>query len=189
MEGLNKAICFVAKAFEGQKRKGEDYPAVFHSLEAGHIAQTLTKDEQVIIASILHDTVEDTDVTISEIEEKFGKRVAELVIGDTQDQKEEPNPLDTWKARRQEIIDGLNSSVDLGLKIVSLSDTLSNMRSMYRCKQKFGVGLWYMFYQKDPKLHYWYYSSVAKAVSELADTAAYREYVWLIENTFLENER
>ncbi len=184
MERLSEAIAFVAVAFEGQKRKCEDIPAVFHSLEAGCIAQTLTTDEDTVIATLLHDTVEDADVTLVEIAARFGPRVAELVRGETEDKRPTESPEATWQLRKQEAVETLRRTQDVSLKILFLSDKLSNMRSLARAHERQGDAMWEAFHQKDPAAHARYYRAIADALSELAETAAYREYTALIEKTF-----
>ncbi len=186
MNKISEAILFVTAAFDGQYRKCENTPAVFHSLEAGNIAQSLSDDENIVIATLLHDTVEDAGVTLEEIEERFGSRVAQLVSGETEDKRLNKSPVDSWYERKQEAINRLRKSEDTGLKILFLSDKLSNIRSLYRSKQKFGAELWQMFHQTDPHAHCWYYNSIAKALEELKDTVSYKEYVDLIYRTFLE---
>ncbi len=186
MDKLSEAICFATSAFDGQTRKCERYPAILHSLEAATIAQTLTDEPEVIISAVLHDTVEDAGISIKEIEDKFGARVAFLVASETENKREMLPPENSWQVRKQESIDYLNKTEDLGVKVLYLSDKLSNIRSLYRSKQKFGNDLWGMFNQKDPKKHKWYYVSIANAIKELQDTNAYTEYVALIEKTFSE---
>ena len=64
---INKAVNFAQKAHAGQYRKGTDVPYITHVLEAGTIAASLTDDENVIAAAILHDTIEDTAVSKDDI--------------------------------------------------------------------------------------------------------------------------
>ena len=83
MKLLTKAIAFASRKHEGQKRKGTDIPYIVHPLEALSIASTLTNDENVLAAAVLHDVVEDTDMTLEALKEKFGSDVATLVDGVT----------------------------------------------------------------------------------------------------------
>ena len=79
---LEKAIEVATKAHEGQLRKtGEPY--IIHPIAVMKILQEWNMDEDTVIAGILHDTVEDTTLTLKEIEEEFGKDVAFLVNGVT----------------------------------------------------------------------------------------------------------
>ena len=76
-----RAIAFATKAHEGQFRKGTKRPYIVHPLEVGEIVATLTFDEEIISAAILHDTIEDCEeVTDEVLRKEFGDRVTELVL-------------------------------------------------------------------------------------------------------------
>lgn len=83
-------------------------------------------------------------------------------------------------------IAGLLAAEDPGVAVVTLGDKLSNLRSLYRCKEEKGAAMWDAFHQKDPAQHHWYYRTIAGALSPLARTAAWREYDWLIRQVFEE---
>ena len=87
MRLIEKAIVFATWAHEGAVRKGKGRPFILHPLEVLSIAASLTEDEEVLAAAVLHDTVEDTPVTREEIEWKFGFRVASLRGKHLADQK------------------------------------------------------------------------------------------------------
>lgn len=72
-EILNKAIVYAVKVHNGQVRKGTQVPYILHPLEAASIVGTLTTDEEVIAAAVLHDVVEDTAATTECIQEPLGK--------------------------------------------------------------------------------------------------------------------
>ena len=61
IEVIEKAIMFATQAHEGQVRKGTDRPYIVHPLEVGRIVASMTEDEEIISAAILHDTIEDCD--------------------------------------------------------------------------------------------------------------------------------
>ena len=65
---------------------------------------------------------------------------------------------------------------------------LSNLRSFYRAWLKDGDKIWLELNQKDPKMHAWYYRSIAKSIVSLKDSAAYKEYVELIDKIFGKEE-
>lgn len=165
-------------------RKCECHPAILHSLEAAAITQTLTDEKEAVIAAVLHDTVEDANVKIEEILGKFGERVAQLVLSETENKRVNRDPGETWKERKEESIAVLNATQDLGIKALYLGDKLSNMRSLNRCVNQFGPQMWQQFHQTDPEAHKWYYTAIAEALSEFSDTPAYQEYVGLIKQTF-----
>ena len=76
---LDKAIVFAVKAHKGAERKGKGFPYIVHPMEAVAIAATMTNDQELLAAAALHDTVEDTEITLKDVEREFGKRIAGLV--------------------------------------------------------------------------------------------------------------
>ena len=76
---IEKAKAFAYKYHEGQKRKGKDVPFTAHLEAAVKIVESLTDDEDIIVATWLHDVVEDTQATIEDIEAEFGSEVKKLV--------------------------------------------------------------------------------------------------------------
>lgn len=181
---LTEAMCFAVDAHGEERRKGDGTPMVLHAMEAAAIAATLTGDDEVIAAAVLHDTVEDAHVKPEEIESRFGQRVAWLVSVETEDKHRDQPAAKTWRARKEETLARLGASPDRAVAIVVLSDKLSNMRSFYRgvCVQ--GNAFFDRFNQKDPQAHHWYYRAIADALSQLADTPAWREYDFLIKRVF-----
>lgn len=181
---VEKAMIFASKAHSGMFRKGTKIPYIVHPMEAGAIAASITDDEEVISAAILHDVLEDTSVSEEEIEKEFGKEVLRLVKSDSENKREELPPEETWKIRKQEKIDYFKNKSDKKEKIVVLADKLSNIRAICRDYEKIGYELWNRFNQKDKNEHAWYYKSFAETLSELSETAAYREYCELTYKIF-----
>ena len=105
-------MIFASKAHDGMFRKGSNIPYIVHPMEAGAIAASVTDDEEVIAAAILHDVLEDTSICEEEIENEFGKEVLRLVKSDSEDKREELPPEQTWKIRKQETIDYLRNKAD-----------------------------------------------------------------------------
>ena len=188
MDLFDEALNFTVAAHSGMYRKGGKTPYILHPMEAAVIAGTMTDDTEIIAAALLHDTVEDTPVTLDEIKEKFGDRVAELVACETENKREGLPPDATWQIRKEESLEKLRNTDDLGVKIVWLSDKLSNMRSFYRKYEKRGDSLWQEFNQKDKNKQFWYYDTIASLLSELKDYAAWREYDWLVKKVFNKGE-
>ncbi len=188
-ERLNKAIAFAAKKHEGQFRKSELIPYILHPLEVGAIVAGIMNDENVIIAGLLHDTVEDTDTTFKEIRDNFGDTVANLVFSETEDKLEELPPEETWMIRKKESLKVLKESKDMRKKVLWLSDKLSNTRAIYRSYLKRGDDVFNDFHQKDKKKQEWYYRTIADYLKELSYSAAYQEYVELVDKIFGKGER
>ena len=181
---VEKAMIFASNAHCGDFRKGTKIPYIVHPMEAGAIAASITDDENVIAAAILHDTLEDTSVTAEDIRKEFGDEVLRLIESDSENKREDLPPEETWKIRKQETIDFLCNKADVNEKIIAISDKLSNIRAIYRDYQKLGDKLWERFNQKDKNEHAWYYKSFIETLSELKDTAAYEEYCELAIKIF-----
>ena len=80
---INRATEFATRAHEGQVRKGTKRPYIVHPVEVADIVSTMTQDEEIISAAVLHDTIEDTDVTYEDIKAEFGEKIAEIVAGES----------------------------------------------------------------------------------------------------------
>ena len=132
MKQFDEAIKFAVDAHSGMQRRRESTPYILHPLEAATIAGTMTSDAQVLAAAVLHDTVEDTDVTIEDIEERFGPRVAMLVSSETENKRPGIPPRESWRIRKEESLRDLAEAADPGVAVLWLSDKLSNMRAFYR---------------------------------------------------------
>jgi len=182
---LDKAIGFAARAHAGQVRKGTSTPYILHPLEAAAICATVTDDLEVLAAAVLHDVVEDTGISIDQVEEEFEARVADLVAGESEDKREGLPAAETWRIRKEEAIEHIRSAEDPGVKIICLGDKLSNMRAIHRDFEELGDELWSRFNQKDPNQHAWYYRTLAEALEPvLAETAAWRELAAHIDAVF-----
>lgn len=130
---LEKAIAVATKAHEGQLRKtGEPY--IIHPLAVMKILQEWNMDEDTIIAGVLHDTVEDTDLTLKEIEEQFGKDVAFLVNGVTKLSKARKGmrDLDEYLPQTGDNLLKLliATGQDIRVLIIKLADRLHNLRTL-----------------------------------------------------------
>lgn len=118
---LNKAIIFATKAHEGQKRKVDQSPFIMHPLAVGCLLADEGEGEEVVIAGILHDTVEDTDLTMEDIEENFGKSVASIVAGCTE------NKDLSWEERKQATMLSLETATE-EVCIVTCADKIHNLK-------------------------------------------------------------
>lgn len=180
---LDRAIVFAVRAHHNTERRGKGFPYIVHPMEAVEIVATMTGDQELLAAAMLHDTVEDTDVTVDQIRAEFGDRVASIVAEESDEMPEGISEEDSWHGRKQAAMDRL-SRASLDAKIVALGDKLSNMRAIARDYAIQGDNLWNLFHAKDPKDHEWHYRGLAAALSELGDTLAYQEFERLIDQVF-----
>lgn len=180
---LDRAIVFAVKAHHNTERRGKGFPYIVHPMEAVEVVATITPDQELLAAAALHDTIEDTDVTVEQIRAEFGDRVANLVHAESDRFVEGLSEAESWRDRKQEAIDRL-AAAPHDAKIVALGDKLSNMRAIWRDYQVKGDELWKIFHVTDKELHEWHYRGLAASLSELGDTFAYKEFVRLIDEVF-----
>ena len=130
---VKKAVAMATKAHEGQVRKTGD-PYIVHPLAVLDIVEEWGMDEDTCIAAMLHDTVEDTDLTLKEIEKEFGKSVAFLVNGVTKLGKirEDMRDLDTYLPKTKDNLMRLlvATGSDIRVLIIKLADRLHNLRTL-----------------------------------------------------------
>ena len=180
---LDRAIIFAVKAHAGTERRGKGFPYIVHPMEAVEIVATITPDQELLAAAALHDTVEDTDVSVEQIRAEFGERIASLVAAESDVFAEGVSEEDSWHSRKQAAIDRL-AAAPRDAKIVALGDKLSNMRAIARDYAVMGDKLWDIFHAKDPKDHEWHYRGLANSLRELEDTFAFKEFEQLINQVF-----
>ena len=177
---LNEAIIFAVEKHAGQVRKGTDLPYIIHPLEVMTILGAMHVDTEVMAAGALHDTVEDTGVTIDDIKANFGNRVAELVHGHTEDKSK------SWEERKKEALEELRDA-PFDLKCLVMADKLSNMRAIARDYRQIGDKVWERFSRPKDK-QAWYYAEGVKALESMQDnenTAEfYEEFKGLYEEVF-----
>ena len=181
---LDRAIVFAVRAHAGTERRGKGFPYIVHPMEAVEIVSTMTNDQELLAAAILHDTVEDTDVTLEQLRATFGERIAALVAIESDTITVDGTPVKaSWHERKQATMDRL-AAAPLDAKIVALGDKLSNMRAIARDYAVQGDTLWNLFRTNDRKDHEWHYRGLARALSELSYMPAYQEFARLIEEVF-----
>ena len=173
---LDRAIIFAAKAHAGAVRRDGHTPYILHCTEAAAIAATMTQDQEVLAAAVLHDVVEDTDVTAETLEAEFVSHVAQLVGAMSENKRPELSPDDTWLVRKEETIAALEESTDLAVAQLYLADKLSNLRGIARDYEEYGDDLWEFFHQKSRAKQSWYYYRLETALEKLSDTDAFREF-------------
>jgi guanosine-3',5'-bis(diphosphate) 3'-pyrophosphohydrolase len=123
---LLKAATFSADRHRHQRRKGVDAsPYINHPLDVAHILASVggVTDVTTLVAAILHDTIEDTDTTVDELETNFGREVRRLVEEVTDDKR-----LDRAERKRLQVEHAPNLSA--AAKVIKLGDKISNVRDV-----------------------------------------------------------
>ena len=184
MTVFDQAIRFAAQRHAGAVRKSGGAPYILHPMEAAVIVGTLTDDVEILAAAVLHDTVEDTDTTLTEIEARFGPRVAALVSAETEDKLRHLTAAESWRTRKEAALSRVAESRDPAAKLLFLGDKLSNLRSIHRSWLQRGDRVWQDFNQKDPAQQAWYYREADALLAPLRDTEAGAEFHRLVETVF-----
>ena len=134
-ELLTRAFRFAAKAHEGQQRRsGEEF--IHHPYSVARICSELQLDDETIAAALLHDVVEDTEVTLDEVTAEFGEEIAQLVDGVTKLTRVHFQSREQAEAENyRKMI--LAMAQDPGVILIKLADRLHNLRTIeYLGKQK-----------------------------------------------------
>ena len=155
---IQKAITYAAIKHEGQKRKGTNIPYIIHPMEVMQILTAMDCSQDVIIAGILHDILEDTGTKPEEIRETFGDTILALVQSESEDKSK------TWKERKRATIDELQTA-STETRLVCFADKLSNIRSMLIDKEAIGAKLWERFNASKEDIE-WYYRSIAEVLKK-----------------------
>ena len=133
-DSLNKAYNFALEAHQNQKRE-EGVPYIIHPVAVAKILTDLKLDSATITTGLLHDTIEDTNVTYESVKKEFGEEVADLDDGDTKISKlEEKASTDSKAENFRKLI--LATSKDIRVLLVKIADRLHNMRTIQHVKSK-----------------------------------------------------
>ena len=154
---FEQALLFATRKHAGQSRKGTVVPYVAHLLSVAGLVLEAGGDEDLAIAALLHDVVEDCGGApmLKEIRRRFGKRVAHVVDGCT-DTDLDPKP--PWRQRKEDYIAHLRTA-DADTRLVSAADKLHNVRSIVATYREIGDRIWERFHGKrDGTL--WYYRTL-----------------------------
>ncbi len=140
-ENIERAYAFILEKHKGQLRKSGE-PYYHHLIEVAYILASLQAGPATIIAGLLHDVVEDTDVEISEIEKKWGSDVAKLVDSLTKIQRLKLSKIDSEDFEAEDhrkIFIGM--AKDIRVIIIKLADRLHNMRTLSSLKEDRQIAL------------------------------------------------
>ncbi|NLB89595.1 MAG: bifunctional (p)ppGpp synthetase/guanosine-3',5'-bis(diphosphate) 3'-pyrophosphohydrolase [Clostridiales bacterium] len=118
------AITFATQAHHGQHRKCSMTPYIVHPFEVGQLLTLAKQKETVIVAGLLHDTLEDTPTTPETLQERFGLEVLTLV------QHASENKSLSWEQRKQNAIDFLLRDASYEDLMIACADRLSNLRAI-----------------------------------------------------------
>lgn len=132
---------------------------MIHPIRVGEILYRHGCDEDIIRAGLLHDTIEDANVTRDELAERFGERVAELVVGAS-----EPDRAAGWRERKEHTIAFVRGAPGDVLEVLA-ADKLDNVRSIKESLAERGDETWAIFNAGEADQR-WYYRELARAFLE-----------------------
>ena len=152
------AIQFASAAHAGQYRKGTRVPYLIHPLRVSQVLVEAGCSEDLAVAAVLHDTVEDCFVTYDQIRRLFGENVSRLVESAT-----EPDKSASWEHRKQHTLHFLETASDEML-LLSIADKLDNIRSIREDLSLNGELAWTRF-KRGRESQRWYYESLSEVFS------------------------
>ncbi|MBT2692064.1 HD domain-containing protein [Bacillus sp. ISL-55] len=177
MDIIEKALQIASMAHEGQYRKNTKIPYIAHPVAVGMILQKAGYREEMIAAGILHDTVEDTDLTLEDIEREFGKEIAMIVGGCS-----EPDKSLSWEERKEHTIEFLKTASE-EIRVVACADKLHNVRSIRKDVEQCGEEVWSRFKRGRDKQD-WYYRKLLKSIGHSSTFPLLEELEMEIERLF-----
>jgi (p)ppGpp synthase/HD superfamily hydrolase len=158
-ERFTNAFAYAARLHARQKRKGTNKPYIGHLMSVASIVIAYGGDEEMAIAALLHDVVEDAGGSkrLREIRKKFGKRIARIVDGCT-DTDQDPKP--PWLQRKKDYIARVAREAE-DTRLVSAADKLSNARDILEDLRADGVSAFERFTGKQEGT-LWYYRTLVQ---------------------------
>jgi (p)ppGpp synthase/HD superfamily hydrolase len=145
---LLDAIYFATKKHNGQTRKDGVTPYIEHPMSVALIASRVSKDEDILIAALLHDVLEDTNTTPEEIQTLFGNRVTKLVVECTDDRSL------PWKKRKLSVLEKIKD-VSSESALIKSADILHNTYELMQKVHEHGPSFMKKF-NATPQDKLWY---------------------------------
>ncbi len=158
---FEEALVFAAQKHQHQTRKGTTIPYIAHLMQVSGIALENGANEDEAIAALLHDVIEDQDVTEEELTQKFGPEVAAIVAGCSDSASTDKAP---WKERKEAYIAHVLTASS-SVRLVSSCDKLHNARAILADYQELGDALWSRF-NASPSDILWYYQGLVHAFQQ-----------------------
>ncbi len=175
------AIEYAARAHREHYRKGTRIPYIIHPVSVGKILIEYDCAEEIVAAGLLHDAVEDTEVSLEEIRSSFGEKVADLVAAVS-----DPDKSDTWENRKRHTIEYLQTA-PMEVLILSCADKLDNIRSIKEDYERFGEAVWKRF-RRAKDSQQWYYQTLAdlfmKRVEGEPGATLFRQFNYEVRQVF-----
>ncbi|MFL0578997.1 HD domain-containing protein [Dietzia sp. 179-F 9C3 NHS] len=163
---IDRALAVAARCHEGQTRKDDPTPYIVHPVAVAMIVSDFTNDEDVMVAAILHDVLEDVPPSVysaGDMTAEFGARVTELVRG-VSEEKTAGEETPPWRVRKEGYLRALAEDSEECL-LISAADKIHNLRSMVAAHGRLGDGMWDVF-NAGPAEKLWFYGAIADTVGQ-----------------------
>jgi (p)ppGpp synthase/HD superfamily hydrolase len=165
---FQQAFELASHAHATQVRKGTTTPYLAHLMSVSALVLEHGGDEDTAIAALLHDAVEDTTdgtAMAATIRDRFGDRVADIVLACSDAIAVPGQPKAPWRQRKTSYLARLGAETDPAVLLVSACDKLHNARSIVADLRATGPATWQRFSQRDPAAQLWYYTAMATCYS------------------------
>lgn len=174
---IHEAIIFATMAHQGQVRKGTTIPYIAHPMEVMQILTESGCSIDVIVAGILHDTLEDTCASEKDIINLFGKSVLSIIKEETEDKSK------TWLERKGYTIEHVKNA-SKAVQLVCCADKLSNIKSIYADKLKIGEQVFERFSAPSKEYVKWYYTEIVKSLTKIKGYSMKKELEFFVNLVF-----
>ncbi len=164
---IQKALNLAANKHNSQMRKSSGHPYIVHPFSVVIILSEYTVDEDILTASLLHDLLEDVEgYEYEDLEREFGKRVADIVQGVSEDADFNNGETDeeTWQERKDSYLVNLENDSQESL-LVCAGDKIHNLKSMMTIYEEMGDRMWEDFNAPVEK-QIWYYEAILRILKE-----------------------
>ena len=170
---VDRALAVAARCHAGQTRKDDPTPYIAHPVAVAMIVSDFTDDQDVVVAALLHDVLEDVPPSVYSADDmtaEFGERVTEMVRG-VSEEKTAGEETPPWRIRKEGYLAQL-AEYSTECLLISAADKIHNLRSMVTAHSRLGDAMWELF-NAGPDEKLWFYGAIADTVTErLGDCAA-----------------
>jgi (p)ppGpp synthase/HD superfamily hydrolase len=161
---VERAMRLAASSHEAQRRKGTDVPYVTH---LAHVALILSRsgfdDDDILAAALLHDAVEDTELTHDDIVQRFGTTIAKLVSAVSEVKHDEDGVALPWRHRKEEHVARLRHE-PIAARAITLADKIHNVGTLLDDVNA-DPAAWSRF-SSTPSEQLWYHRAVLDAIGD-----------------------
>ena len=159
MSLVDQATQYIARKHEGQYRGGLNVPYSTHLFGVARILKAANYEDDIVVAGLLHDVLEDTDATEEDVRELFGENILMLVKAVSEQDKSL-----NWEQRKQYMINQIKYLSENTLAII-LAEKIQNVRAIKYELSQLGESTWNHF-NAGEEMQYWYYANIVEQIKK-----------------------